>query len=163
MSDSGILHGGELEAAADLIRRSNRIAIFSHVNPDGDSIGVGLGLRRGLMSCGHEVDFVISDPVPEVFQYLPDVEDIKFHLPSARYDLMLVADCGDIHRVGRIYHDNEERFLATPILNLDHHDSNTCFGYVNYVDVDAASSSELAFRLLGWLGRRSTARRQPIS
>jgi phosphoesterase RecJ-like protein len=144
--------GGELDNAAELVRRSKKIAIFSHVNPDGDSIGVGLGLKRGVESIGHHADFVISDKVPEVFEYLPDVERILYHLPDDRYDLLLVADCGDIHRVGRIYHDNEDRFLATPILNLDHHDSNTLFGIVNYVDITAASSSELAFRLLERLG-----------
>jgi phosphoesterase RecJ-like protein len=146
------LHGGELEAAATLVKRSKKIAIFSHVNPDGDSIGVGLGLRRALETLGHEVDFIISDPVPELFEYLEDLDKIKFELPEIWYDLMLVADCGDIHRVGRVYHDNEARFLATPILNIDHHDSNTCFGFVNFVDINAASSSELAFRLLERLG-----------
>ena len=144
--------GEQLDAAAELVSTANRIAIFSHVNPDGDSIGVGLGLKRGLETLGKTADFVISDPVPEVFEYLADVETIQHELPEGKYDLMLVADCGDIHRVGRIFHDNEDRFLATQILNLDHHDSNTCFGLVNYVDVTAASSSELAFRLLERLG-----------
>jgi len=152
MTATDELTGGRLEEAADLVRKSHRIAIFSHVNPDGDSIGVGLGLKRGLATLGKEADFVISDPVPEVFEYLPSVESVLHDLPGGQYDLMLVADCGDIHRVGRIYHDNEERFLAAKILNLDHHDSNTCFGLVNYVDVTAASSSELAFRLLEQLG-----------
>jgi bifunctional oligoribonuclease and PAP phosphatase NrnA len=152
VTENDTLYGGELVAAAELVDRSQKIAIFSHVNPDGDSIGVGLGLKRGLTTLDREVDFVISDPVPEMFQYLPDWETIKYELPRSHYDLMLVADCGDIHRVGKIYHDNEERFLATPILNLDHHDSNTRFGHVNYVDENAASSSELAFRLLELLG-----------
>src|SRR5581483_5175280 len=151
MTEPQAMTGEELEAAANLIRESNRIAIFSHVNPDGDSIGVGLGLKRGLESLGKEAHFVISDPVPEVFEYLPGIETVRDELPAGGFDLMLVADCGDIHRVGRIYHDNEERFLATKILNLDHHDSNTLFGNVNYVNVDAASSSELAFRLLDLL------------
>lgn len=146
------LEGSDIDAAADLVRRSPTIAIFSHVNPDGDSVGVGLGLKRGLELLGHSADFVISDPLPEVFEYLPDVEAIQSRLPDRDYDLMLVADCGDIDRVGRVYQENLGRFSRTPILNLDHHDSNTCFGTVNFVDVTAASSSELAFRLLERLG-----------
>ncbi len=141
-----------IDDAANLIRRSERIAIFSHVNPDGDSIGVGLGLQRGLQSLGHPADFVISDPVPEVFEYLPDVERIRHELSDDTYDLFVIADCGDIDRVGRVYHENQDRFRSTPILNMDHHDSNTCFGQVNVVDVTAASSSELAFRLLERMG-----------
>lgn len=152
MIATNAVRGEQLEEAADLVARARKVAIFSHVNPDGDSIGVGLGLKRGLEGLGKQADFVISDPVPEVFEYLPGVDTIRYELPSGQFDLMLVADCGDIHRVGQIYHDNEERFLATKILNLDHHDSNTCFGLVNYVDVTAASSSELAFRLLDTLG-----------
>lgn len=137
-----------VQAAAALVRRSHSIAIFSHVNPDGDSIGVGLGLQRGLRSAGHETCFAISDPLPQIFEYLPDVDTIQHSLPDRDFDLFLVADCGDIQRVGRLYEENERRFRRTPILNLDHHDSNTMFGMVNYVDITAASSSELAFNLL---------------
>lgn len=152
-----VLEGGEIDAAADLVRRSQTIAIVSHINPDGDSIGVGLGLRRGLASLGARAVFAISDPVPELFEYLPDVETILHDLPDWDYDLMLVADCGDIDRAGRIYLENRDLFARTPILNLDHHDSNTCFGTVNFVDVTAASSSELAFRLLERLGAQIDA------
>ena len=86
------------------------MAIFFHVNPDGDSIGVGLGLKRGLEALGKEADFVIADPVPEVFEYLPDVEAILHELPQRDYDLMLVADCGDIDRVGRVYVEHRDAF-----------------------------------------------------
>lgn len=147
-----LLCQGSVDDAADIIRRSHSIAVFSHVNPDGDSVGVGLGLWRGLLSLGHDAVFAISDPVPEVLRYLPDVETIQFSLPEKRYDLLLVADCGDIARVGRLYEEHSNLFDSTPILNLDHHDSNTCFGTVNFVDHTAASSSEIAFRLLEHLG-----------
>jgi phosphoesterase RecJ-like protein len=147
-----------VEDATEIIRRSHTIAIFSHVNPDGDSVGVGLGLWRGLRSLGYDVVFAISDPVPEVLQYLPDVETIQFSLPDKPYDLLLVADCGDVARVGRLYEENLKLFESLPILNLDHHDSNTCFGTANFVDHTAASSSELAFRLLERLGAKIDAR-----
>ena len=101
--------------------------------------------------------FAISDPVPEVLQYLPNVEEVQFSLPDKVYDLLLVADCGDIARVGRLYEENHSLFESTPILNLDHHDSNTCFGTVNFVDHTAASSSEIAFRLLEKLGAKVDA------
>jgi phosphoesterase RecJ-like protein len=152
VSDNSWMYGGELKAAADLLRRKRTIAIFSHVNPDGDSIGVGIGLRRGLMALEKNVVFAISDPVPEILRYLPDVTEIKHEIPRLPYDLILVADCGDIDRVGRLYNEYRDIFDSVPILNLDHHDSNTGFGLVNYVDIRAASSSELAFQLLDELG-----------
>jgi bifunctional oligoribonuclease and PAP phosphatase NrnA len=149
-----LLCQGKVDDAAEIIRQSHIIAIFSHVNPDGDSVGVGLGLWRGLRSLGYDAVFAISDPVPEVLRYLPDVETIQFAVPQKQYDLLLVADCGDVERVGRLYEENRSLFESTPILNLDHHDSNTCFGTANLVDHTAASSSEIAFRLLERLGAR---------
>jgi phosphoesterase RecJ-like protein len=141
-----------LEAAAALVSRSQRVAIFSHINPDGDSIGVCLGLYRALRQIGCEACVALSDPVPVMYQYLADVDAVLNYLPDEPFDLFFVADCGDIGRIGRIYEENRHRFATTPILNMDHHDSNTYFGTVNYVDPTAASSSELAYYLLQRLG-----------
>lgn len=147
MSPSYSVKAG-LKDAVELVSRSQRVAIFSHVNPDGDSVGVALGLYRGLLALGCEACVALSDPVPILYQYLADIEAVLADLPDHPFDLFFVADCGDIDRIGRLYTENRERFERTPVLNLDHHDSNTMFGTVNYVDVTAASSSELAYYLL---------------
>ena len=38
----------DLDEAIDLIRRSNRIYIASHINPDGDNLGSSLALALAL-------------------------------------------------------------------------------------------------------------------
>ena len=40
-----------------------------------------------------------------------------------------------------------------PIINIDHHNSNTNFGSINYVDHDAGSACELVYRIIREAGR----------
>ena len=60
-------------------------------------------------------------------------------------DLFLSLDCGDLERLGAA----KEIFLKTPMhINIDHHESNTGFGLLNYVDADASSTSEIVYELI---------------
>ena len=38
------------------------------------------------------------------------------------------------------------------VLNIDHHHDNTRFGTINLVDVDASSTAEIVFDLMGSWG-----------
>ena len=60
-------------------------------------------------------------------------------------DLFLSLDCGDLERLGAA----KEIFLKTPMrINIDHHESNTGFGLLNYVDAGASSTSEIVYELI---------------
>ena len=49
------------EAVAEAIREARKIAIVSHVNPDGDTIGCAAAMRLGLLSMGKEVEMFCED------------------------------------------------------------------------------------------------------
>jgi phosphoesterase RecJ-like protein len=138
--------------AADLLQRAHRIALASHVNPDADAIGALLGLSRGLEAMGKEAVPMLADPVPDYARFLAGSETVVSQLPSGPVDLFVCADAADIARIGDIYSQDPARFASTPILNIDHHRTNPLFGTVNYVDPEASSTSELAFRLLAEAG-----------
>ena len=59
---------------AGLIRHSGRIALCSHVNPDGDTIGSMLALRLGLTRLGKAVEVFCQDKVPDSLLMLPGAE-----------------------------------------------------------------------------------------
>ena len=63
------------EAIAEAIREAKTIAVVSHVNPDGDTIGCATAMRLGLLSMGKEVSLFCEDPVPDNLAFLPG------HLP----------------------------------------------------------------------------------
>lgn len=76
-------------------------------------------------------------------------EDVSFAQGAEeQFDLVMTFDTGNLEHLGPLYDQNTELFFKTPIINVDHHASNTDFGQVNLLDVMAASTTEVVFRLL---------------
>lgn len=61
------------------------------------------------------------------------------------YDLILVVDSAELSLLGSIYSDNIDLFQTTPILNVDHHISNTRFGQLQLIDPTCASATEVLY------------------
>jgi len=64
---------------------------------------------------------------------------------SSTYDLLLVVDSAEISLLGSFYIDNIDLFQSVPILNVDHHVSNTRFGQLQLIDPTAASATEVLY------------------
>ena len=79
---------------------------------------------------------VCADPVPSDVR-LPAALD-RFRQepdPDLDYDLIVVGDCGELERVGSVLQtDHAELFARVPIVDIDHHISNTGFGVVDWID-----------------------------
>ncbi|MFH0776810.1 MAG: DHH family phosphoesterase [Patescibacteria group bacterium] len=75
-------------------------------------------------------------------------DEIEFAVGEADFDLIVCVDVPDLPQLGRLFEANPNLFYETPVINIDHHASNTGFGKVNFVDTTAASSSELVLRVL---------------
>jgi len=136
----------DLDEAIDLIRRSNRIYIASHINPDGDNLGSSLALALALRKLGKEVLVLNPGSIPSDFVFLPGIDLIKdFEDDVDELDLFIVVDSGDIDRLGP-NKDLLDRSKA--IINIDHHITNTQFGNINLVDSKAAATGELIYQLL---------------
>lgn len=65
--------------------------------------------------------------------------------PGSSYDLIVVVDSAELSLLGSVYTDNVDLFMATPILNIDHHISNTRFGQLQLIDPTCASATEVLF------------------
>jgi phosphoesterase RecJ-like protein len=68
-------------------------------------------------------------------------------------DLIITCDSGELNRVG----DELEQWVLlkgeTPLINIDHHESNNNFGTINVVETGASSTSELVVDLFHvWKG-----------
>lgn len=75
-------------------------------------------------------------------------EDVSFNHEAGSFDLIMTFDTGNLEHLGPIYDQNSEMFFKIPVINIDHHTSNTDFGKVNLVDVVAASTTEVLLGLL---------------
>ncbi len=74
-------------------------------------------------------------------------QNVSFYDGGSAYDLIVVVDSAEIGLLGSFYTDNIDLFQSTPILNVDHHISNTRFGQLCLIDPTAASATEVLF---GW-------------
>lgn len=133
-----------LERTADLLSRHSNIVITAHVHPDGDSLGSMLGLAHFLSKKDKNIKLLIDDDVPAVYDFLPGSEMIE--QPGSqriKADLLVILDASDLERIGRV-----KDVVDAPILNIDHHISNTKFAHYLFLDSHAAATGEIILRLL---------------
>ncbi|MHB0856517.1 MAG: DHH family phosphoesterase [Anaerolineae bacterium] len=123
---------------------AQRLLLIAHVEPDGDTIGSTLGLGWALRARGYTVRFACEHPVPDDLCFLPGAEEFSCRRPSDE-DAILVLDTADLGRIGAPY--DAQAFAAVPVINIDHHVTNTRYGSVNLIR-GASSTAELVLDLL---------------
>ncbi len=110
------------------------IVITGHVHPDGDCLGSMLALYRLLQQKQVKARLILDDQIPAFYAFLPDLSEIERPLEPVEADLLVVLDASDIDRIGRV-----REFVTAPILNIDHHISNT--GFADYLCLDSHASA----------------------
>jgi phosphoesterase RecJ-like protein len=132
------------------ILAAHHLLLASHSDPDGDAVSSVLALGLALNKLDKKVTLYNASPIPAVYRFLPSVEKITDRIKKAKsYDVALVLDCGDLHRVGSA----ESALRRIPvIINIDHHISNNEFGDIQLVDAKACATTEIVYRLIKALG-----------
>lgn len=129
------------------VNHSDKIAVISHINPDGDSLGSSMALGLALKKICGDVDIFVNGEIPERYKFLPQINRAKLYDEESdkKYDYCFVLDCGDETRLGY-----SEKLLSQSktIINIDHHVSNNMFGHINIVDNQASSACEIVYRLI---------------
>ena len=141
------------EALLQRLRAADRFLLSGHLNPDGDSIGSGLGLARLLAHLGKTTTIWNRDETPAVYSALPGAE--RMHIGSEppfsrlddHFDVVVTLECPSLDRTGL-----EDSLKALPIINLDHHLGNRNYGVVNWVDAASPALGEMILRLSRALG-----------
>ena len=132
----------------DIIKKSNKILIVTHVNPDGDCVGSALALKLTIeKNYNKKVQPVIHGRVPDVYKFLPSVDSFKTvaELKETDYDTVISVDCAAKERMSEAIPLFDR---AKETVNIDHHKTNPCFGKYNYVLGEASSSGEVLFRII---------------
>ena len=134
-----------LEEAAKRLRKAERVVILCHQYPDGDTLGAGTALCRGLRSLGKRAAVRCSDAIGPKYRYLFD----GLTADSFEPDLVVSADVADEGLLGEPLFS---QYGGKIDLCIDHHASNTGFGKFRYVDPKSAATCEIIFALLKLLG-----------
>ncbi|MGI6587788.1 MAG: DHH family phosphoesterase [Peptococcia bacterium] len=126
------------------------IILLIHEKPDGDCLGSALALGHHLSSEGYHPVLYHPEPIPVCYDFLPGQDLIKIYrekeLPKDRP--IIAVDCAD---PGRILYSLPQ---DVPIINIDHHSSNSYFGDFNLVNSEAAATGEIIFELLSETQKR---------
>lgn len=140
------------ERAAQLLAAAQRIIVLTHIDPDGDAFGSMLGLAAALRDMGRHVTTAVDGGIDPAFRFLPGADAVQDQLNGHSADLVIVTDCSDERRIGDV--GKAGRALGVPVINLDHHRTNTHFGDAVLVDASTVAASEGVLDWLDVLGAR---------
>lgn len=130
------------------IKRAKTIAIISHINPDGDTVGSSLAIYKALEMYGKTPYIFCDDNIDGKIKVLSGIE--KYNIAKLdRYDLSIAVDCADMERMG---YSISEYKKGRRKIDLDHHKTNNKYGDVNLVDINAAASAQIVTFLINEMG-----------
>ena len=140
-----------LEEIANRIKHAKRVAIFTHMRPDGDAFGSALALSSALDFLKIENEVCVESDIPSNLAFIKGIERVK-KAPTAEYDLFVSVDCSDEQRFGIL---TDEFLRATrkkiDTVNIDHHISNPSFAKYNFVRECSSNCMNIA-KLIEYLG-----------
>ncbi len=140
-----------METIIKKIKTAKRVAIFTHMRPDGDALGSALALSSALDNLHIANEVCVETDVPSNLAFINGLEKVK-KAPEKEYDLLVCVDCADVQRLGVL---SDEFLRATRkniyTVNIDHHISNTRYAKYNYVRECSANCMNVA-QLVEYLG-----------
>jgi phosphoesterase RecJ-like protein len=138
-----------IDSICPILQSADTIYIATHISPDGDAIGSSLGLALALGAMGKRCTVASADPAPPSLSFLPGAKLMVAH-PPTNQDLIVCLDTGDTSRLGALY--TPQAYSGRPVINIDHHLTNTRFGTINVIDPQAAAVGEMVYMLVQALG-----------
>lgn len=131
----------DVKAAARLLESQDDILILSHGHPDGDTLGCGFALCRGLQKRNKRARVECADPIPGKYGYLwREVERQDF---APRF--IVAVDVADTKLLGKAL---EARYADQIDLCIDHHGSNILYAKRTLLDASAGAACEVICELL---------------
>jgi phosphoesterase RecJ-like protein len=142
----------KLEPPASLLealKGAKKIALFTHLNPDGDGLGAEAALAAALTAQGKQVAVLNSDPTPKTYGFL----ELERYAAGTDFapDLAISLDCPVLQRLGPAAN---ERLKGMPKLAvIDHHVPKEPFGTAGLIWIDdkAAATGQMIEALLAAL------------
>ena len=133
-----------LKQIAKKLMAAEHVAIFTHLNPDGDALGSSFAMKYVLESVGVSTTVYLDKEMPQKFSYLGDDYAVGEKNEGSLDDVALVLDCATFERLGTLADFCKKH---ETILCVDHHFSGEDFGTLCYKDSDAAATAQIVYSL----------------
>lgn len=132
-----------IEEIANILKNIRSAVIFTHVRPDGDTLGSGMALHRALSMLQIRSEVVNEGEIPEKFYFLPGLRTIK-QKPSLDAEAYICVDTSDAARLGMLEETFRVGAKKKVTVNIDHHISNTRYCKYNFVRERASNCENIA-------------------
>jgi phosphoesterase RecJ-like protein len=128
------------------ITERNRFLVVTHQNPDGDAIGSVSAMTQWLKSIGKDITIFCVTSIPQNLMFLTHADEISHShdVWKQPYDAIILLDSGDLTYAG-VHELIPLHQPETPIINIDHHQSNQNYGLLNFVFHHASSATEVLY------------------
>ncbi len=124
-----------------------RVAVFSHIRPDGDAIGSQIGMVLWLKQHGIDAVAFNQDPLSPSIAWLADLH--KIVAPTVDdldgFDCFVYMDGNSPDRFGKVAEKAAES--GKPLYLVDHHPDPLQIYTDQHWDVKASSTAELVYRI----------------
>ncbi len=128
------------------MQAADSVLLFSHISPDGDTLGSALALKLRMERMGKRVKLFLDGDVPPSLAFLPETALIEKPdvWEAEAYGLAVAVDVSCRERLGAC----EPLFAAAAATAvIDHHGTNEGFGQINLIDGSAPATAVLIYRL----------------
>jgi phosphoesterase RecJ-like protein len=141
----------QLNEVAKALLEAKRIAIISHKNPDGDTLGSQLALGGALKELGKDVVLYNKDKVVSKFNFIAGADQVaQYHDGMELPETVVFVDCAEPQLAGFTVEDDV--LMGKTIINIDHHASNKHYGKWNYVISTAGANCQNIYHVIGAIG-----------
>lgn len=142
------LYNAQLLSAKQFIETHDHFLVVSHIHPDGDAASSTCAVGLLLKQLDKQYTLINEGPVPEKFHPIcgsDNILNLKELGEFPNYEAVIAVDCADYSRMGDI-----GRYIPDhiPLLNIDHHPTNDCYGTAFIVQPNAAATAEILYDLI---------------
>ena len=144
----------QMKKLLSAIQEADSVFLFSHISPDGDTIGSTLALKMMLTRLQKRVTLVLDGVLPSSLFFLPDTyafrtpEDAELQL-EAKDTLAIAVDVSTEERMGAGLSVFRK---AAVTAQIDHHGTNPAYAQINLIDANMPATAVLINRVRKELG-----------
>lgn len=134
----------DLKKVSDILKERNNFVLLTHRYPDGDTLGSAFALCRALQSIGKYAKVFCSDLIPDKFDYIYNC----VRMQEFEEEFVVSIDIADTQLLG----DKLSSYKDKIDLCIDHHESNTNYAKMNFVNPNAAATAEIIADIIREMG-----------
>ena len=131
----------KIKEMQNLISESKSVALFAHINADGDAVGSVMATKHYLDDIGKETYVFLQEPISQDFAFL-GVHKFANKNSLQQYDLAICLDSPTTKRFGEY---EKEFFKAKKSIKIDHHILVDEYATLEIVDSEISSACELLY------------------